>query len=43
MMIRVVAQRGRGYSPAEARMDSDEETALLAACSWMHRSRLCAA
>ena len=26
MMIRVVAQRGRGYSPAEARMDSDEET-----------------
>ena len=26
MMIRVVALRGRGYSPAEARMDSDEET-----------------
>ena len=26
MMIRVVAQRGRGYSPAEARMDNDEET-----------------
>jgi DNA-directed RNA polymerase subunit alpha len=26
MMIRVVAQRGRGYSPAEARMDSDGET-----------------
>ena len=26
MMIRVVAQRGRGYSPAEARMDNDDET-----------------
>ena len=26
MMIRVVAQRGRGYSPAAARMDNDEET-----------------
>ena len=26
MMIRVVAQRGRGYSAAEARMDNDEET-----------------
>ncbi len=26
LMIRVVAQRGRGYSSAEARMDSDEET-----------------
>jgi DNA-directed RNA polymerase subunit alpha len=26
MMIRVVAQRGRGYSPADSRADSDEET-----------------
>ncbi len=26
LMIRVVAQRGRGYSPAESRMDSDDET-----------------
>jgi DNA-directed RNA polymerase subunit alpha len=25
-MIRVVAQRGRGYSPADSRIDSDEET-----------------
>ena len=26
MMIRVVAQRGRGYSPADSRADTDEET-----------------
>ena len=26
LMIRVVAQRGRGYSPADSRADSDEET-----------------
>ena len=26
LMIRVVAQRGRGYSPADSRVDSDEET-----------------
>jgi len=26
LMIRVVAQRGRGYSPADSRMDSDDET-----------------
>ena len=26
MMIRVVAQRGRGYSPADSRADGDEET-----------------
>jgi len=26
MMIRVVVQRGRGYSPADSRADSDEET-----------------
>ena len=26
MMIRVVAQRGRGYSPADSRADSEEET-----------------
>ena len=26
LMIRVVAQRGRGYSPADSRTDSDEET-----------------
>ena len=33
MMIRVVAQRGRGYSPAEARMDSEKKLAQSAACS----------
>ena len=26
LIIRVVAQRGRGYSPADSRMDSDDET-----------------
>ena len=26
MMIRVIAQRGRGYSPADSRADTDEET-----------------
>lgn len=26
LMIRVVAQRGRGYSPADSRLDSDDET-----------------
>lgn len=26
LMIRVVAQRGRGYSPADSRIDSDDET-----------------
>ena len=26
LMIRVVAQRGRGYSPADSRAESDEET-----------------
>ncbi|REJ67949.1 MAG: DNA-directed RNA polymerase subunit alpha [Proteobacteria bacterium] len=26
LMIRVVAQRGRGYSPADSRMDGDDET-----------------
>ena len=26
LMIRVVAQRGRGYSPADSRADGDEET-----------------
>jgi len=26
LMIRVIAQRGRGYSPADSRVDSDDET-----------------
>ena len=26
LMVRVVAQRGRGYSPADSRIDSDDET-----------------
>ena len=29
LMIRVVAQRGRGYSPADSRADSEEETRLI--------------
>ena len=38
LSIRLLVQRGRGYSPADARENPDEETDQLVDCRWTRLS-----